>query len=313
MAYSKAANRAGVAHEAKVDSAITACREDDARSTSASSMHGDGGSDIHAISSDEEHETAMNQLEVKQHRNVLANAPWRREEQQQKQKQKQSDRNVCKVEQPSAPPGLPPPATAVDGKAAIAALRAPACRPPPGLPPPGLPQPPGFIELPPGLPFPEVRPITGAEHDSSKGTPVAFKYTAQAFSRELANIMRELRLHRTPGLAVGQVRACGVPQERQAAEFADILTRSVEESRGPVRRTCMAFVGGLTKAFEKTECIKGLRTFLDEVYPDLCTEVPKLRNMVLTELVPTLKAVLEDRELSALQPSLFDAVGCYAA
>jgi len=308
MTYSKATNRAGIAHEAKAGSAVPACREDDARSTSASSMHGDGGSDIHAISSDEE---------VMQHQNVLANAPSRREEQQQrqkqKQKQKQCDINVCKVEQPSAPPGLPPPATAVDGKAAIAALRAPACRPPPGLPPPGLPQPPGFIELPPGLPFPEVRPITGAEHDSSKGTPVAFKYTAQAFSRELAKIMRELRLHRNPGLAVGQVRACGVPQERQAAEFADILTRTVEESRGPVRRTCMAFVGGLTKAFEKTECIKGLRTFLDEVYPDLCTEVPKLRNMLLTELVPTLKAVLEDRELSALQPSLFDAVGCYAA
>jgi len=294
MAYSKAANRAGIAHEAKAGSAVPACCEDDARSTSASSMHGDGGSDIHAISSDEE---------VMQHQNVLANAPSRREEQQQ-QKQKQCDINVCKVEQPSAPPGLPPPATAVGGKAAIAALRAPACRPPPGLPPPGLP---------PGLPFPEVRPITGAEHDSSKGTPVAFKYTAQAFSRELAKIMHELRLHRNPGLAVGQVRACGVPQERQAAEFADILTRTVEESRGPVRRTCMAFVGGLTKAFEKTECIKGLRTFLDEVYPDLCTEVPKLRNMLLTELVPTLKAVLEDRELSALQPSLFDAVGCYAA
>jgi len=309
MTYSKATNLAGIAHEAKAGSAVPACCEDDARSTSASSMHGDGGSDIHAISSDEE---------VMQHPNVLVNAPWRREEQQQrqqkqKQKQQQRDINVCKVEQPSAPPGLPPPATAVDGKAAIAALRAPACRPPPGLPPPGLPPPPGFIELPPGLPFPEVRPIIGAEHDSSKGAPVAFEYTAQAFRRELAKIMRELRLHKNPGLAVGQVRTCGVPQERQAAEFADILTRSVEESRGPGRRTCMAFVGGLTKAFAKTECIAGLRTFFDEVYPDFCTEVPRLRIIVMTELVPTLKAVLEDREFTALQPSLFDAVGCYVA
>jgi len=301
MTYSKATNRAGIAHEAKAGSAIPACCEDDARSTSASSMHGDGGSDIHAISSDEE---------VMQHPNVLVNAPWRREEQQ---KQQQRDINVCKVEQPSAPPGLPPPATAVDGKAAIAALRAPACRPPPGLPPPGLPPPPGFIELPPGLPFPEVRPIIGTEHDSSKGAPVAFEYTAQAFRRELAKIMRELRLHKNPGLAVGQVRTCGVPQERQAAEFADILTRSVEESRGPVRRTCMAFVGGLTKAFAKTECIAGLRTFFDEVYPDFCTEVPRLRIIVMTELVPTLKAVLEDKEFTTLQPSLFDAVGYYVA
>jgi len=317
MTHSKAANRAGFAHEVKAGSAVMGCREDDARSTSASSMsmYGDGGSDIHAISSDEEHETAMNQLEFMQHRNVLANAPWRREEQQQWQQQKQKQRNINfrKVEQPCAPPGLPLPATAVGDKAAIAALRAPAFRPPPGLPPPGLPPPPGFIELPPGLRFSEVKPMTGAQHDSSEGVPVAFKYTAQAFRRELAKIMRELRLHTNPGLAVGQVRNCGVPQERQAAEFADILTRSVEESRGPIRRTCMAFVGGLTKAFEKRECIAGLRTFFDEVYPDLCNEVPRLQNIVRTELVPTLKAVLEERELSALQPSLFDAVGCYAA
>jgi len=205
MAYSKAANRAGVAHEAKVDSAITACREDDARSTSASSMHGDGGSDIHAISSDEEHDTAMNQSEVMQHRNMLANAPWRREEQQQRQKQKQKQCvvNLCKVGQPCAPPGLPLPATAVGGKAAFAALQAPAFRPPPGLPPPDLRPPPGFVELPPGLPLPEVRPITGAENHNSEGAPVIFKYTAQAFRRELAKIMRELRLHKKIGFVSG--------------------------------------------------------------------------------------------------------------
>jgi len=318
MTHSKAAaNRAGIAHQTKAGSAVKACCEDDASSTSASSMHGDGGSDIHAISSDEEHDTAMNQSEVMQHRNMLANAPWRREEQQQRQKQKQKQKqcvvNLCKVGQPCAPPGLPLPATAVGGKAAFAALQAPAFRPPPGLPPPDLRPPPGFVELPPGLPLPEVRPITGAENHNSEGAPVIFEYTAQAFRRELAKIMRELRLHKKSGLSVGQVRICGVPQERQAAEFADILTRSVEESRGPVRRTCMAFVGGLTKAFEKLECIAGLRTFFDEVYPDLCTEVPRLRIIVMTELMPTLKAVLEHREWSALQPSLFDAVGCYAA
>jgi len=75
----------------------------------------------------------------------------------------------------------------------------------------------------------------------------------------------------------------------------------------------MAFVGGLTKAFEKEECIKGLRMFFDEVYPDLCTEVLRLPNIVMTELMPTLKVVLEEGELTALKPSLFDAVGCHAA
>jgi len=322
MVHSKAANRASIALEAtKSGSAVTACREDDAQSTSASSMQGDGISDVNAISTDEEQETAMKQSEAVQHRNVLANAPWRREEhlrQQGKQKQKQRDIAWCKVEQPCAPPGLPPPSTAVDGKAAFAALRAPrAVRPPPGLPPPVLPPPglppPFVMELPPGLPFPEVGPVATAVNDSNEGMPAASEYTAQAFRRELAKIMRELRLHKNPGLAVSQVRICGVPQQHQAAEFADILTRAAEESRGPARRTCMAFVGGLTKAFEKKECIAGLRMFFNEVYPDLCTEVPRLRNIVMTELMPTLKAVLEAGEFSALQPSLFDAVGYYAA
>jgi len=309
MAYSKAANRASLAHEAtRSGVALMACREDDARSTSASSGHEDGDSDIHAVSSDEERETALKKSEVVQHRNVLASAPWRQGNQQQKQQQKQCNHALSKMEQYGAPPGLPPPATTVGVKSAPAALLAPAFSPPPGLPPP-----PGLIEPPPGLLFPEVKSVAVGVSNCKQGAIAAFEYSPQAFCRELANIMRELRLHKNPGLAVGQVRMCGVPQLRQAAEFADILTRAAEESRGPVRRTCMAFVGGLTKAFEKEECIKGLRMFFDEVYPDLCTEVLRLPNIVMTELLPTLKVVLEEGELTALNPSLFDAVGCHAA
>jgi len=308
MAYNKAANRASLAQQeaanhasladgaTKSDAVLMACREDDARSTSASSGHGDNGSDIHATSSDEEREIALKQSEVKQHQNALANAPWRREKQQQQQQQQQQC-NVAssKVGQLRSPPGLSLPATAVGDKAATTTSSAPAFKPPPGLSPP-----PGLVALPPGLPLPEA-------------VPAAFEYTAQAFRRELANIMRELRLHKNPGLAVSQVRNCGVPQRRQAAEFADILTRAVEESRGPVRRTCMAFVGGLTKAFEKEECIAGLCMFFEDVFPDLCTEVLRLPKIVMTELIPVLKAVLEDGELTALQPLFLDAVGCYAA
>mmetsp|Transcript_7782 Transcript_7782/g.14799 ORF Transcript_7782/g.14799 Transcript_7782/m.14799 type:complete len:314 (+) Transcript_7782:60-1001(+) len=313
MTYSKPAN---VASLAKSGSALMACREDDARSTSASSGQGDGEIDIHAISSDEEREIALKQSKVVQHRNVPASAPWRTgkqqhwwlQQQQEQKRQKQCNDTPNKMERLRAPPGLPPPATTVGVKSAPAALLAPAFSPPPGLPPP-----PGLIEPPPGLLFPRVKADAVAVSNCKQGAPAAFEYSPQAFRRELANIMRELRLHKNPGLAVGQIRICGVPQQRQAAEFVDILTRAAEESRGPARRTCMAFVGGLTKAFEKEECIKGLRMFFDEVYPDLCTEVLRLPNIVMTELMPTLKVVLEEGELSALKPSLFDAVGCHAA
>jgi len=291
-----AANRASVADgTAKSDAVLMACGEDDARSTSASSGHGDGGSDVHAISSDEERETALKQSQVAQHRNVLANAPWRQGKRQQQQKQlKQQNDASSRLGQLRAPPGLPPPATNITCKAAPAT-----CSHPVFTPPPGLPSPPG-LELPPGLPLPEA-------------APAAFEYTAQAFRRELTNIMRELRLHKNPGLAVSQVRNCSVPRQRQAAEYADILTRAAEESRGPARRICMAFVGGVAKAFEKEECIAGLRMFFDVVYPDLCDEVPRLRSIVMTELFPVLKVVLEDGELGALQSSLVDALGCHAA
>jgi len=280
-AHSTAANHASTARRATkwVPSVV----EDDARSTSASSVQGDGGSDIHATSSDEEKESTSKETES-QH---FANVPWRRGQQWQQQQQQEASKISNKVEKPCAPPGL---------QRATVGCRTSTFQPPPGLPPP-----PGFIEPPPGL-------ATVGKDDG----PTGFEYTVQAFRRELANIMRELRLHKNAGLAVSQVRSCGVPRDRQASEFADILTRTAEETRGPARRTCMAFVGGLTKAFEKEECIAGLRMFFNEVYPDLSTEVPRLRNIVMTELVPTLKAVLEEAELNTLQPCLLDAVGLYA-
>jgi len=310
MAYSKAANHASVAQATKSAASLMPCREDDARSTSASSGQGDGGSDIHAISSDEEQEIALKQSELVQHQNVLANVPCRREKQRRQQRQQQQQQcndTSNKAEQLCAPPGLQRPATTVGGKAAPATLQACAFRPPPGLPPP-----PGLVEPPPGMLFPAVKPFVVVS-DCNEGLPAAFKYTVHAFRRELANIMRELRLHKNPGLAVSQVRICGVPQDRQAAEFVDILTRSAEESRGPARRTFMAFVGGLTRAFKKEECIAGLCMFFDEVYPDLYSEIPRLPQIVITELMPTLKSVLDAGELRVLQPSLIGAVGTYAA
>jgi len=273
------------AHEATVAVAVfEACREEDAHSTSASSGHEHGGSDIHDVSSsDDEREASLQQSRMGQHQTILANAPWREGKQQWQQQQRAPASNG--LQQPRTPPGLPPPSAPVSGRAKLTASVHPGFKPPPGLQ-----LPPGFGP-PPGLPVPAAK-------------PAAFQYTAQAFRRQLANIMRELQLHKNSGLAVVQVRACCVPRERQAAEFTDILTRIVEETRGPARRTYMAFVCGLTKAFEMEECIKGLHMFFDEVYPDLCTEVSRLPKIVMTELMPTLKSVLPDGELIALQPSL---------
>jgi hypothetical protein len=158
------------------------------------------------------------------------------------------------------------------------------------------------IEPPPGLPLPaEVlrptksycgfRPPPGLEAPSH--LPVVREYTVQGFRREANKILKELKLHKNVSLAVSQVRKQGVPLHRQAAEFADLLTMALEETRGPARRVCVAFISGLTKAFAVPQCIAGFETFFLEIYEDLRIEVPDLSKRIASELLPTLKSVLD--------------------
>jgi len=174
------------------------------------------------------------------------------------------------------------------------------------------------IEPPPGLlppkeilccnrTAPSFRPPPGLEAPSDF-LPLAAEYTAQGFRREASNILRELKLHKNVGLAVSQIRLQGVPDHRQAAEFADLLTMALEETRGPARRVCVAFIGGLTKAFAVEHCILGLETFFHEIYEDLRIEVPDLSKRIASELLPTLKSLLEADDferVAALQVHCF--------
>lgn len=127
------------------------------------------------------------------------------------------------------------------------------------------------------------------------------------FHRELSATLQTLSLDRNVAAAVHRIRAQCVPRWRQAPEFADILTRASEESRGPARRSAFAFAAGLaaaeTSAFAKEACVEGLRVFFAEVYEELRTEVPRLSTIVTTEMVPTLRSVLPAAALSKAVPS----------
>lgn len=199
----------------------------------------------------------------------------------------------------------------------MSSVTTPTMHPAPGLRAhPGLAPPPGFAMFaapcaikevllrpgfrpPPGLPSPAgVRLIP---HPSDM--PLAAKpgaYSVQAFRREVMCTLRELQFHKNVGLAVGQVRMQCVPEHRQAAEFADILTLVAEEKRGPARRICIAFVGGLAKVFNREKCIAGLELFFAEVYEGLRAEVHNLPKIVATELMPTLHSVFRPDELKAI-------------
>lgn len=155
-------------------------------------------------------------------------------------------------------------------------------------------------------PAKEVRPQAKPVANLPAEPEVRKVYNAREFHKEIVVILRELASDWNVGNAVRRVRAENVPQESQAAEFADILTRSAEERRGVTRRLCFAFAAGLgaaeSSAFEKSECFAGVHSFFQDVYPDLCEEVPRLRSIIAHELVPTLRSVFPARELSSLLP-----------
>jgi len=131
-------------------------------------------------------------------------------------------------------------------------------------------------------------------------------FDPKAFHRELSAILRNLGSDRNVAAAVGKVRAQKVPVAYQAREFADIITRAAEESRGPVRRSAFAFAAGLAaaqeSAFDRAQCIIGAGIFFQEVYQGLCEEVPRLSAIMSAELLPTLRTVLPALELRALLP-----------
>jgi len=134
-------------------------------------------------------------------------------------------------------------------------------------------------------------------------------FDPKAFRKVLTATMRELAQGCSVPTAVQRIRLQCVPKERQCAEFADILTRACEESRGPVRRSAFAFVAGLcaaagdSSAFERAQCTAGLAAFFRDVFEDLQEEVPRLPSIIEGELLPTLRSVLPLAELREITPA----------
>jgi len=197
-----------------------------------------------------------------------------------------SDCNALRSNNSRRPEGLePPPGLQGNSRASLQESGIPNIRPPPGLPllssasQGDL----GGVQLPPPAFMPQ-RPA------ASSGNRVA--YTSAGFRRAASGILQDLKLHKNVGKAVCQVRAQRVPRSRQASEFADLLTMALEESRSPARRVFVAFIGGVTKAFDLEQCLAGLDLFFGDIYDDLRAEVPNLSKKVKSELLPTFQSVL---------------------
>lgn len=175
--------------------------------------------------------------------------------------------------------------------------------PPPGLlPPPGL----SIIGPPPGLSAPCL-----PESQQADVEKVNTPFNPVVFRRELVVTLRELSVTRSVAGALQRVRAQRVPRERQAAEFADLLTRAAEERRGSTRRLWWTLAASLAagkdspsgSAWGAEECIEGLKAFFQDTYADLCEEVFRLPLAVQGELLPALRSVFPEHVLEAVVPT----------
>jgi len=182
--------------------------------------------------------------------------------------------------------------------------------PPPGLSAPAGLKPSSYTKLPRGFTAPPGLATVGVL-GPPPGLELPPAFDIVLFRRELTAILRDLANDRRAATAVLLLRAQRVPSWRQAVEFADILTRAVEEPRGGVRQSILAFAAGLAagrpSAFEREECAAGVGIFFEEIYPELLEEVPRLQTLSMMEVVPTLRSVFMPDELCPFLPEQFQA------
>jgi hypothetical protein len=133
----------------------------------------------------------------------------------------------------------------------------------------------------------------------AKAKPAAFNPVV--FHREVSITLRDLGSDGNTTAAVQRINAQNVPVAHQAKEYADLLTRVVEISRKAVRHAAFAFAAGLVNnAFDATECLAGVKVFFDEVYADLCEDVPQLPTIIRAEFLPTLQSAFPNNALEKL-------------
>jgi len=140
---------------------------------------------------------------------------------------------------------------------------------------------------------PKTAPSSCASPKSSSAetSPRTGPFDLRAFRRELTEVLKELGASRDTARARRHFDGLRVPSNLQATEFSNLLTRVAEERCSASRRAMFAFVAGLAgNVFDKDMCATGIKSFFDDVYCDLCEEVPRLPEILKSELVPTMRA-----------------------
>jgi hypothetical protein len=129
-----------------------------------------------------------------------------------------------------------------------------------------------------------------------------------AFRRTIAAVLSDLATDKNIPAAVQRIRTHEVPAALQANEYVDIITRIVEERRGAVRRCQLAFlaalVAGESSAFDRKECLFGIKSFFEDIYNELCSEVVRLPSVMRSEFMPALLNSFPAADLNSVVPAM---------
>jgi hypothetical protein len=129
-------------------------------------------------------------------------------------------------------------------------------------------------------------------------------FNSTAFHKVLSILLRTLHTGDNVTSALQKIQDQSVPLLHQAQEFADLLTRAAEISREPCRLSAFQLAVALAEShvFDPAECLRGVAMFFDEVFGELCDEIPDLPRIVRTEMMPSLRAVFKPTELEEILP-----------
>lgn len=151
---------------------------------------------------------------------------------------------------------------------------------------------------------------TSSEPKSEPLVSIRPVFDPKVFRRELSKILRDLCSNLDVAAAVDRIHSQKVPVAHQQHEFVDILTRASEVASAPARKATFSLAVALAEEgfgiFDSSVCLAGVRVFFRDVYSDLCCEVPRLKVIMRTELVPTLRTVFSADALSGILPKEFN-------
>jgi len=151
---------------------------------------------------------------------------------------------------------------------------------------------------------PKSTPPASPTTSPAASPPRTAPFDLRQFRRELTEVIKELSATRDTARARRRFDGVKVPSNLQATEFSNLLTRVAEERCSASRRAMFAFVAGLAgNVFDKDKCADGVKSFFEDDYDDLREEVPRLPEILKSELVPTMRAALPAGTLDKVLPA----------